>query len=169
MNAQDEGDDASRAERARRRPEDSAAGMARTRRRGHEIREARDLKPREEEPIPNGVGRDLLRDQRGGGEWCDEVRSRGHETLVLSSWATMRARMVCASSDRVAVHASSQPREIGFGPDGHTKGCQVCEGISRSRQLEIVKSHLKTLERRTYPDCVQRAGRHRLRGLGGVA
>ena len=64
VKAQDEGDDASRAESGQKTAGQFRCRNGKDRYRGHEIRKARDLKPREEEPIANGVGRDLLRDQR---------------------------------------------------------------------------------------------------------
>jgi hypothetical protein len=74
VDRQHEGDDPSWAE-----PGQKTAGRFRRRDRkdryrGHEVREARDLKPGEEERVANRVGRDLLRDQRRGGE-------RGHKLL----------------------------------------------------------------------------------------
>ena len=41
----------------------------------HEIRQARDRKGGQEQPVPEGVRSDLLRDERGRGEGRENVRT----------------------------------------------------------------------------------------------
>ena len=89
----DERDDACRAESGQQASGRLCRGDRQERNRSHEIGEAGDLEPREEEPVANSVGRDLLRDQHRGSERRDEMLALCHEGLVLPTSVTMRARM----------------------------------------------------------------------------
>ena len=69
VDPEDDGDQATRPEPCEETPGRFGRWHRKDRGCGDEVREARDWKPREEEPVADGVARHLLSEQRGGGEW----------------------------------------------------------------------------------------------------